>query len=70
MNRSSNFLIALAAAIITFGALTLIFGPKHTVWARHHNGWYGARGHDHNDHQCFERDQRNQNENSKKEEAE
>jgi hypothetical protein len=69
MNRSSNFLIALAAAIITFGALTLIFGPKRAMWGRHYHGWYGARSHDNNEHQCFERDQRNQNENSQKEEA-
>lgn len=69
MNKSSNFLIVLAAAIVTFGALTLIFGPKHAVGGRHYHGWYGARGHDHND-QCFERDHRNQNEKTQKEEAE
>lgn len=63
MNRGSNFLIGLVAAIITFGALTLTLGPKHAVWGRHHHGWHGARHHDnHNDHACIDEGHQKQNE--------
>jgi hypothetical protein len=45
MNRSMNFFIGLVAALITFGALTAAFGPRHSHW-----GFYGHRhGHDIND---------------------
>lgn len=65
MNRSSNFFIGLAAAIVTFGTLTLTLGPKHAIWGRHHHGWHRAWNQgDHNGHDCGE-DHRSQEEDGK-----
>lgn len=50
MKGSTNFLIALAAALITFGTLTLAFGPRHVERWGHHGHGYGA--HYHAPHDC------------------
>lgn len=47
MKRNTNFLIAIVAAMITFGSLTLVFGPKHSHWRSHHNGWHRMHHHEH-----------------------
>jgi hypothetical protein len=40
MRRGSNFLIAAAAAALTFGALTLTLGPRHMErWDGYHHGY-------------------------------
>lgn len=46
MKRSTNFLVAFAAAIITFGTLHLAIGPKQFGWRNHYRHAYGS----YNDH--------------------
>lgn len=42
MKRSTNILVGIAAAIITFGVLTLSFGARHTHWrGGFHDRHYG-----------------------------
>lgn len=41
MKRSSEFLVALVAALITFGALTLALGPRQFGWRGHHHHGHG-----------------------------
>lgn len=48
MKRSSNFLIAFAAAAITFGTLNLVIGPKHFEWRGHSHHTSGAYRDAHN----------------------
>jgi hypothetical protein len=33
MNRGRGFFIGVAAALVTFGALTVAFGPRHNLWS-------------------------------------
>ncbi len=51
MKRSSNFLIAFAAAALTFGTLNLVIGPRHGEWRGHyrhaHNGYHNRHNDDH-----------------------
>lgn len=62
MNRSTNFFIGLAAALVTFGTLTLAFGPRHTHWQGHHRYSYNKHdGHHHYWGPCRDNDHENQN---------
>lgn len=49
MKRSSEFLIAAAAALITFGTLTLAMGPRHFGWGAYHHHRHGVY---HAPHSC------------------
>ncbi len=49
MKRSSRFLIAFAAAAVTFGSLTAFIGPRH--WQHYRHGHcYAEASHSHPDH--------------------
>lgn len=43
MKRNSNFLIAFAAALVTFATLSLTVGPKRFENPYRNNHWYGAQ---------------------------
>ena len=50
MKRSSEFLVALVAALITFGSLTLALGPRQFAWRGHHH--YNGHGPHHSHDSC------------------